>query len=184
MTGTKEFIKIFGNITITEIVEIILAFIFMLFIYNKIKKYFDNKSNEQNERNKVEKIREDNLKIALDFIKEQPKHCEQSINVQKILKREIEEIKNIQLENNNRLNKMEESTKRRERNKIRDTLLQNHRYYTNKDNNPNQSWTKMESEAFWELFKEYENAGGNGYVHTEVLPAMQKLSIIEMKSTN
>ena len=38
----------------------------------------------------------------------------------------------------------------------------------------------MESEAFWELFREYEEAGGNGYMHTEVLPAMQRLNIIEV----
>lgn len=38
---------------------------------------------------------------------------------------------------------------------------------------------KKLSEAFWELFKDYEDAGGNGYVHTEVLPAMQRIRIVE-----
>ena len=37
----------------------------------------------------------------------------------------------------------------------------------------------MESEAFWELFREYEDAGGNGYMHTEVLPAMELLTVVE-----
>ena len=37
----------------------------------------------------------------------------------------------------------------------------------------------MESEAFWELFREYENAGGNGYMHTEVQPAMELLTIVD-----
>lgn len=57
--------------------------------------------------------------------------------------------------------------------------MQNYRYYVNAETNPSHSWTKMESEAFWELFREYEDAGGNGYMHTEVLPAMELLTVVE-----
>lgn len=35
----------------------------------------------------------------------------------------------------------------------------------------------MEAEAFWELFKEYEDRGGNGYVHSVVQPAMNELTV-------
>lgn len=80
----------------------------------------------------------------------------------------------------NRLVRMEELSEQRDRNKLRDLLLQNYRYYTNKDTNPSQTWTRMESEAFWELFRDYELAGGNGYMHTDVLPAMERLVIVEM----
>ena len=38
----------------------------------------------------------------------------------------------------------------------------------------------MESESFWELFKDYEEMDGDGYVHTDVQPAMNQLEIIEM----
>ena len=58
-------------------------------------------------------------------------------------------------------------------------LVQNFRYYTNEQQNPSKSWTRMESEAFWELFREYENAGGNGYMHTDVKPAMERLIVVE-----
>ena len=75
---------------------------------------------------------------------------------------------------------MEEQNKRRERNKLRDVLLQNYRYFTNKETNPSQTWTRMESEAFWELFKDYEDAGGNGYIHSTVLPEMERLIVIEV----
>ena len=54
--------------------------------------------------------------------------------------------------------------------------MQNYRYYVRAETNPSHSWTQMESEAFWELFREYEEAGGNGYMHTEVLPAMELLA--------
>ena len=40
----------------------------------------------------------------------------------------------------------------------------------------------MESEAFWDLFKEYEEADGDGYMHTEVQPAMNLLTVLEMGS--
>ena len=59
-------------------------------------------------------------------------------------------------------------------------LLQNYRYYTNECQNPSKSWTKMEAEAFWELFREYEEAGGNGYMHTVVQPEMERLLVIEL----
>ena len=37
----------------------------------------------------------------------------------------------------------------------------------------------MEAEAFWGLFRDYEEAGGDGYMHTVVQPAMEKLRIRE-----
>ena len=76
---------------------------------------------------------------------------------------------------------MEEDAKRRERSKLRDLLLQSYRYYTDKERNPLGTWTSMEAEAFWELFKEYEDAGGNGYIHTVVQPAMNLLKVIDIE---
>ena len=38
----------------------------------------------------------------------------------------------------------------------------------------------MESEAFWELFKDYENAGGNGYMRSTVMPDMEDLMVVEV----
>ena len=38
----------------------------------------------------------------------------------------------------------------------------------------------MEAEAFWELFGEYEDRGGNSYMHSVVQPAMNKLTVLEM----
>ena len=76
-----------------------------------------------------------------------------------------------------RLDSVEETNKRRECNKLRDRLLQNYRYYTNEATNPSKSWTQMEAEAFWGLFRDYEDAGGNGYMHSVVQPAMEELFI-------
>ena len=45
----------------------------------------------------------------------------------------------------------------------------------------NLAWNRMEAEAFWELFKEYEDAGGDGYIHTVVQPAMNLLKVIDIE---
>ena len=85
-----------------------------------------------------------------------------------------------QEENNERLRKMEDAQMKLERNKLRDRLLQSYRFYTDKEKNPTLSWSRMEAEAFWELFGEYEERGGNGFVHTEVQPAMNRLTVVEV----
>lgn len=40
-------------------------------------------------------------------------------------------------------------------------------------------WSKLEKDAFWDLFEEYEKRGGNGYIHSIVEPVMR-----ELKETN
>ena len=52
--------------------------------------------------------------------------------------------------------------------------------FLNPKTNISLSWTKMESDAFWRLFKDYENAGGDGYMHTPVRPAMMNLTVIDI----
>ena len=67
---------------------------------------------------------------------------------------------------------MEEENRRRERNKLRDRILQSYRYYTSPEKNPMRAWSEMEADAFWKIFKDYEDLDGDGYVHSEVQPAM------------
>ena len=181
MTGYKEFIKLFGNITVLHIVEFVLAVIFIVLIYKKIRNYFNIKITEQNNRAAAEKLKDEQLEEALTAVRKYPEYRQQSIDIQKNLESQITELKIMYKDTTERLTKMEEETKRRERNKLRDRLLQNYRYYVNVETNPSHSWTSMEAEAFWELFKEYEAAGGNGYMHTEVMPAMELLTIIDTK---
>jgi hypothetical protein len=93
--------------------------------------------------------------------------------------REIQEMREYFNAMMDRFDHMEEQNKKRECSKLRDMLLQNYRYYTNINQNPSQSWTRMESEAFWELFREYEEAGGNGYMHTVVQLEMERLLVVD-----
>jgi len=42
------------------------------------------------------------------------------------------------------------------------------------------AWTEMEHHSFFELVKDYEDLGGNDYVHSDVLPDMNRLRVIPM----
>lgn len=199
MKGLDEFLMLFGDVTVADLVTVVFALIFIIFIYKQVKKYFDEKIKAQNERTQAEKKRDADLKTALEAVKKYPEYRQQSIAIQQLLEGEIqetrqqsikiqtlleEEIQELRImiqEDKERLARMEEQDRRRECNKLRDTLLQNYRYYTNKERNPSQTWTQMESEAFWELFKDYEELGGDGYMHTEVQPAMERLIVVEVK---
>lgn len=74
----------------------------------------------------------------------------------------------------------EAQKKKTKRNELRDRLLQSYRYYTSKDKNPLLAWSVMESDAFWKMFGDYEEAGGDGDMHTTVQPAMRLLDVIQM----
>lgn len=199
LKGLDEFLLLFGGITVSQIVAVICAFVFMFMIYKQVKKYFDGKIKEQNNRIEAEKKRDADIQEALIAVRKYPEYRQQSIKIQELLEGEIqetrkqsvkvqelleEEIQELRVmiqDDKERIVRVEEHEKRRECNKLRDILLQNYRYYTNKEKNPSQSWTEMEAEAFWELFRDYEELGGNGYMHTVVQPEMERLIVIEIK---
>lgn len=173
MIGLEDFLKMFGNFTITDLVCLVLAAYFLFKIYNQVKDFAVKKYKEK-EKNKEQ------LAEALDAIQKYPEYRQKSVEIQEALENEIQELRKAQESNTKRLVEMENGIKGRERNKLRDSLLQNYRYYTSKEHNPLQAWTKMESDAFWELFRDYEAVNGNGYMHTVVQPAMHELTIIDM----
>lgn len=173
MTGVDEFVGIFGDVTIATVVQVAFAGAFLFLIYKKVKDYLIKRYEAEEKKNRQ-------LKETLDAVSKYPEYRMQSIEIQHKLENEIKELSKAQAETVERLAKMEDDSKRREKNKLRDRLLQNYRYYTSTEHNPGRAWTKMESEAFWELFVDYEDAGGNGYVHTVVQPAMELLSVVDM----
>ena len=168
----QSFIDAFGNITVLDVAIFIAAIVFLILCYRKVKDYLIAKYD-------ADKLRDEQLQEALTAVRKYPEYRKQSIQIQHELEDENCAVRKDIQALTKRIEKMEEDTKRRERNKIRDRLLQNYRYYTNTETNPTQSWTRMEADAFWELFKEYEENGGDGYMHSEVQPAMNKLTIIE-----
>lgn len=90
------------------------------------------------------------------------------------------DIKNSVIENQNILNSRLDRLEKREKNSIRAKLLDEYRLFTDETKNPTLSWTEMEHHAFFRLVEDYEDLGGNDYVHSDVLPAMNKLEVIRM----
>lgn len=176
MPGQNAFLEVFGNITVKDIVQICLAISFLVYVGKKIRDYIVA-------RHEAEKARDKKLEEALEAIKKYPEWRQQSIDIQKELKEEIQGIRQAQERQSQRLDVIEKDTKKRERNRIRENLLRNYRYFTSKTKNPMQSWTRMEADAFWEEYRDYIDAGGNGHVKEEVQPKMRELEVVEMYET-
>ena len=173
MTGSKEFLAVFGDLTLANLVQVAFAFVFLFLVYKKVSDYLIKRHDAEQEKDM-------RIKKALDAVDKYPEYRKHSIEVQQQITKEMQDIKSTLEEHTKRLEKMENDSKKRELNKLRDTLLQNYKYYTSKEKNPLQEWTRMESEAFWDLFSDYEDMGGNGYMHTVVMPTMQLLTVIEI----
>lgn len=172
MTGLNQFLDLFGQVTLSTVVGLVLAGVFLYMVYKKIREYLID-------RYEAEKNRDQKINEALDAVHKYPEYRAQSVAIQQSLEQEIQVIRESVERYEARLESMEETNRRRECNKLRDRLLQSYRYYTNPNMNPSLSWTRMEAEAFWGLFRDYEETGGDGYMHTVVQPAMEKLRVRE-----
>lgn len=174
MNTYNAFIKMFGEVTITEATLCIGALVFMYGIYKKL-------SDKIVQRHDAEQERMAKLEESYDCVHNKyPEYRQQSLQIQKELTARMDTMGTAIDGLAKSLADMKEVTDRRERNRIRDRLLQAYRYYTNPETNPNQCWNNMEAEAFWEMFKDYEDAGGDGFMHTVVQPVMEKLRIIDV----
>jgi len=173
LKGLEQFLNLFGNMTILQVVEIILTIVFLVTLWKKIEK-------NANDRHDAEQRRDAELQEALDGVRMYPKYREQSIEIQKQLESKFDVVHEMCINIIDRLDKMEEARRDSKRKELQATLLQNYRIFTDTIKNPMQAWTEMEANAFWEQFSEYEDNGGNGHMHTIVQPAMNKLMVISM----
>ena len=180
MDYLDQFLATFGDITIGEVTIVLLAVFFGYAFYKELKKLNDSKIEERQAKLEEEKAHKKKVDEAWEVTRKYPIYHQESIDIRDGLKKEIQELRSYIDTMMKRFEEIEEQNRKRECSKLRDMLLQNYRYYTSEQQNPSKSWTRMESEAFWELFREYEEAGGNGYMHTDVQPAMERLNIVEV----
>lgn len=89
-------------------------------------------------------------------------------------------IKDSVLENQTILNNRLDRLEKREKNVLRAKLLGEYRLFTDETKNPMLAWSEMEHHAFFELVRDYEELGGNDYVHSTVIPAVNELDVISM----
>lgn len=174
MNKYNAFIELFGEITILDLALWIGAIGFAYSLYKKVNdKICARHDAEQTYKSKLEE--------AYDGVHNKyPEYRQQSLQIQQALTARMDSMGQVLDDMMQKLANMQEVADRRERNRIRDRLLQVYRHYTNPETNPSRSWNSMEAEAFWEMFKDYEEAGGNGFMHNVVLPAMENLKVVDV----
>ena len=107
MTGLDAFLDLFGNITVLNLVQFILAIVFIVIIFKKVKDYLDDKKERMIQEYEKNKERDRKLQIALEAIDQYPKYRQQSLEIQQHLEGEIQELRKSQQENTRRLVEME-----------------------------------------------------------------------------
>ena len=177
MTGAEQFESLFGSVTLSQLIIAAGALVFLWRCFAEIKKYLDKRYASKREKERSEQLRE-----VLDAVSKYPEYREQSRKIQEKLNKDIESI-------NKRLDKLDarmEATeglqKKEKLSELKNEIVNAYRYYTDSVKNPSKSLTRIEYDAFFGLVESYEARGGDGYVHTEIIPAMERLTVIEMEN--
>ena len=124
------------------------------------------------------------VEAAVDAL---PGYREQSFKIQAELKAEQSEIVKLCKAMNNTIESMDarliqtqKQANEREKNDLRQKLINEYRLFTSPVKNPMKAWSEMEYKAFMSQVKDYESLGGNDYIHKTVLPAVNDLEIVAM----
>lgn len=172
----EQFLNEFGDITLTKLASLILAFGFLYKIYFKIKDYFSLKALEEQKR--VEKI--DNL---IKEAEKYPEYQKQNKKAQEHLQGQIDELNAMHQQTYACIIELKGVIDKRDRNFLRDKVIEKYKYYTNKKINPDLVWNQSEAENFWELFSDYEDTKdtkkSDEFIHKIVQPTMAELKIID-----
>ena len=149
-----------------------------------LKQEAEEKEKQHCQDDQVRDARIAALQAAVDAL---PSYRAQSLQIQTQLQTTDKEIlaacNIIQqgvAENQRVLNERLDRLEKREKNSIRQKLLDEHRLFMDKTKNPMHAWTEMEHHAFFKLVEDYEELKGNDYVHDIVLPDMNSLEVIRM----
>ena len=171
-----------------------LASLLVTFIFNKVagipkelkKQREADRKRIANIEETIEKMEERLAKVE-EAVGHYPEYRAQSLQIQSQLKQAdnhilevCDSIKSAVIANGENLDKRLDDLDRRERNSLRAKILDEYRLYTDERKNPKQAWTEMEHHSFFKLVEDYESLGGNDYVHSTVLPAMNELDVISM----
>ena len=113
------------------------------------------------------------IQTSQGLIQLQEKHEEsvrQSIRHDEIIKADISSLTDKVNEIADTLSDMQKKDNETKLKELKGSLIRYYHKY--KDIG---EWSKLEKDSFWDLFDDYENRGGDGYIHTIVEPAMREL---------
>ena len=189
-------LQAFGGLNFGSVIVFIAAFVIvgMCFVkaYKLICKFHDE---IQGKQVSFEKVLEDNKVFEKEIKNIQPliadlttelKDTKETISkisdTQDYIVKEMKTLTETQNNLSKQVNDFEKDIRSQNLNRLRDRLLQIHRYYSNTDKNPLQAWTTMEKEAYDKLFADYEKLGGDGFMHSVVEPEMNSLDVISIEN--
>ena len=169
LSTIEYFLQLFGAIPLSTVIVFIAAVAFLVGLNIKVYKFIVTNHDKLQEKDETLK------KIAdcLEEVKQEQKGLKEAINELRGAQQEIAEKQDI----------FEEQHRNHSLNRLRDRLLGSYRYYTDPKKNPLQAWSEMEKEAFDKLFHDYEELGGDGFMHSTVEPAMAALEVVLMTDT-
>lgn len=160
------FLSVFGSVPLSVVVLVIAALVFLFVIGKKVYKAITDWHDNRQKREEVLNT----ICTSIEEIKTE----------QKVLSEAIVEMRDAQAEFAAKQTEFEDGIKKRKMNEIRDNLIKQYQKYTDMAKNPLQAWSAIEKDSFFALFHDYEELGGNGYIHTTVEPAMNALKVVPM----
>ena len=113
-------------------------------------------------------------KMLQELQAKQNEDVKQSIRHDEIIKEDLSKLSETVEEIASTLNDMKEKDNITEVKKLKEKLVGYYNKYKNSD-----GWTTVEKDVFWDLFEEYENRGGDGYIHSIVEPVMRELKVVD-----
>lgn len=116
----------------------------------------------------------ENAKTIQELSKRHEEDTKQSIRHDEMIRNDLKQVSEIVNEIATKLNDMEKRDNETKIKELKDTLIN----YYNKYRVVGE-WSKLEKDAFWELFEDYESRGGDGYIHSVVEPIMRELKDID-----
>ena len=182
------------EVSILFVIFLIVAFLVgaIILVYkfrDGIKEFLEDYRHRENRKEEMQKkfesydaeiqhLKKHHEEDMEENYKRQLGYREQSLEKQESIEKHFSEIDSkidnlIQM-----VNAQHEETREIKRNELREKLLNMYRFYTSIEQNPKQEWNEMEAEVFWDLFKDYEKLGGNGFMHNTVKPAMKALKVV------
>lgn len=115
-----------------------------------------------------------NSKAIQELAKKHEEDTKQSIRHDEIIRDDLKKLTDIVNGIVDTLEAMQQKENETKLKELKDSLIT----YYNKYRVIGE-WSKLEKEAFWDLFDDYEKRGGDGYMHSTVEPVMREIREID-----